>query len=84
MSREKHRNGTPGKQVYRFEPNGWDTYAPHQFTPKEGTLVRKVQPFGCPRNGTMGQCYVEDAVTGAFYGMVSEGSLVKVGKGVRA
>lgn len=68
---------TRGKRVYRFEPCGWDLFAPYRFTPKRGTLVRKCQPRGCPRNGTMGHCYVEDADTGRFYGLVLLSSLAR-------
>lgn len=66
------------KQTYRFEPVGWDRFDHHPGTPDEGTLVRKTQPAGCPKNGTMGHCYVEDAETGQFYGLVHQNSLVKV------
>ena len=34
-----------------------------------------VQPVGCPRNGTMGHCYVEDVKTKAFIGLVLVSSL---------
>jgi len=44
-----------------------------------GDTVVKVQPYGCPRNGTMGQTYVGDAVTGKFIGMVCENSLTAKG-----
>lgn len=42
---------------------------------ESGALVVKVQPHGCPKNGTMGMCYVGDAETGKFIGMVCENSL---------
>lgn len=63
--------------VYVYEPVGLDKYdrKPHQ--PEPGTLVRKTQPRGCPKNGTMGFCYVEDAHTGHFYGLVLLNSLKK-------
>ncbi len=66
------------KRLYRFEPCGWDLFAPHAGTPEGGTIVRKCQPAGCPPNGTMGHCYVEDAATGRFYGLVLLSSLVRV------
>lgn len=66
--------------VYRFEPCGWDVFDARPHQPKAGTMVRKTQPFGCPKNGTMGHCYVEDADTGEFYGLVSLGSLVRPGR----
>lgn len=37
----------------------------------DGRLVVKTQPHGCPRNGTMGMCYVACAFTGEFLGMVT-------------
>lgn len=66
------------KTVYRFEPVGFDAFAPHAKTPAAGTLVVKTQPVGCPRNGTMGHTYVEDATTGEFYGLVLVNSLKRV------
>lgn len=62
------------KKVYRFEPVGLDRWTPHSGTPKKGTLVRKCQPYGCPPNGTMGHCYVED-LDGKFLGLVMLNSL---------
>lgn len=44
---------------------------------EEGQRVVKTQPYGCPKNGVMGQCYVADAETGKFLQMVNEASLVK-------
>jgi len=35
----------------------------------------KTQPYGCPKNGTMGHCFVADASTGEFYGLVLLASL---------
>jgi hypothetical protein len=53
------------ERLYIYEPVGldllpgkWDRYKP-----APGTIVRKVQPHGCPRNGTMGHCYVIPADT---------------------
>ena len=40
-----------------------------------GTVVKVVQPFGCPKNGTMGMCYVDNANTGEFIGLVCVNSL---------
>jgi hypothetical protein len=62
-------------QVFVLEPSGLlDTTSARvqQFAGKE---VQKVQPAGCPRNGTMGQCYVQETETGQFIGMVNEASL---------
>jgi len=60
--------------VYVFEANGWDLFDRRDYTPDDGTLVVKTQPFGAPRNGTMGHCYVAD-LDGNFLGLVSQGSL---------
>lgn len=65
------------KTVYRYEPVGMDVWDRRRHQPEPGTRVVKTQPFGCPRNGTMGHCYVEDAETGAFYGLVLVNSLVR-------
>lgn len=70
------------KRVYRFEPVGWDVFAPHAGTPAAGTLVHKCQPAGCPRNGTFGHCFVADAATGEFLGLVLVASLVPAGRKV--
>lgn len=40
----------------------------------------RVSRTGCPRNGTMGHTYVEDAETGEFYGLVLLASLKKEGR----
>lgn len=68
--------------VYVFEPVGWDVFDRRENQPAPGTLVVKVQPAGCPRNGTMGHCFVSDADTGAFYGLVLVNSLRRVGRKV--
>lgn len=67
-------------RTYNFQPVGYDLFAPHRGTPLRGTLVVKTQPHGCPRNGTMGHCFVADATTGRFYGLVLVNSLQKVSK----
>jgi len=41
----------------------------------QGRTVRVIQPTGCPRNGTMGMIYVEDAESGEFIGLVCTSSL---------
>jgi hypothetical protein len=63
--------------VYRYEPVGWDVFDRRPNQPERGTLVRKCSPAGCPPNGTMGHCFVEDAETGDFYGLVLVKSLQK-------
>lgn len=62
-------------RVFTFKAVGWDKFRPHANTPDDGTRVVKTQPHGCPRNGTMGHCYVADADTGEFYGLVLLNSL---------
>ena len=61
-----------------FHPTGLDLFDPKPHTPPAGTVVVKTKPHGCPRNGTMGFAYVEDAVTGAFYGLVHLTSLTRL------
>lgn len=63
--------------TYRFEPVGFDLFDPKPHQPKPGSLVKKVQPHGCPRNGTMGFTYVQ-GLTGEFHGLVLLNSLTKV------
>ena len=65
------------RKIYRFEPVGWDIYDAHANTPPAGTVVQKYQPFGCPKNGTMNHCFVQDAYTGRKYGLVHQNSLVE-------
>lgn len=62
-------------RTYTFRPVGLDLLDPNPYHPEPGTRVRKTQPHGCPRNGTMGHCYIEDATTGAFYGLCLLASL---------
>lgn len=69
---------TKTETVYVFEPVGLDAWERRPYQPPRGTEVVKTQPYGCPRNGTMGHCYVADAETGAFYGLVLENSLKRV------
>jgi hypothetical protein len=66
-----------GKKVYLFDPVGLDIWDRGAFAPDPGILVHKVQPHGCPKNGTMGHCYVvPDDGTGNQYGaLVLEASL---------
>lgn len=63
------------QKVYIYEPVGWDVFDARPHQPKAGDLVVKTQPHGCPKNGTMGHCYVNDARTGEFRGLVLLGSL---------
>lgn len=66
--------------VFVFEPVGLDVWDRRRYQPEPGARVRKTQPAGCPRNGTMGHCFVEDADTGSFYGLVMVASLQKEGR----
>ena len=61
--------------IYRFEPVGMDAWDRRAHQPEPGARVVKTQPAGCPKNGTMGHCFVKDAETGAFYGLVLLASL---------
>lgn len=61
---------------YVYTPVLFDVCNPTKgrtLSPNE--VVVKIQPHGCPRNGTMGMCYVGDPFTGEFIGMVCEASL---------
>lgn len=64
------------QRIFVFEAAGMDIFDRRAYTPTDGTLVVKTQPYGCPKNGTMGQCYIADAETGKFIGMVSQKSLI--------
>ena len=44
---------------------------------KPGEVVRVIQPHGCPKNGTMGMCYIERH-TGEFIGLCLIASLAKM------
>ena len=48
-------------RLFRYEPVGLDLFDRRAYQPEPGTIVRKVQPRGCPRNGTFGHCYVVPA-----------------------
>jgi hypothetical protein len=67
-------------RVYTFEPVGWDVFDPRHDLPR-GSRVVKTQPVGCPKNGTMGHCFVADAATGEFIGLVLTASLKPARKG---
>lgn len=59
---------------FTFIRAGFDVFDPRDYLPADGTIVQKTQPFGCPRNGTFGQCYIAD-LSGRFIGMVDLRSL---------
>ena len=63
-----------GKKVFVYDPVGLDLFDGRTKC-LPGNLVHKVQPFGCPKNGTMNHCYIADAETDKFYGLVLENSL---------
>lgn len=71
---------TKRTRVFRFDPVGLDRFDRKAHHPAEGTEVVKVQPPGTPRNGTMGHCFVQDAETGDFFGLVLEASLNATGR----
>ena len=60
---------------YRFVATGYDLLDRRAHTPADGTLVVKTQPYGVPKNGTMGHVYIADATTGEFLGLVDKRSL---------
>jgi len=64
---------------YIFQASGWDRFDPKPYTPADGTEVKVCQPYGCPSNGTMGHCYIED-MNGQFIGLVAIASLAKAEK----
>lgn len=73
----RRRNVLGKARRYRFEANGFDILDARPTTPTNGTVVIKdTMVVGAPKNGTMGQCYVADATTFEFLGMVDERSLV--------
>ena len=76
MSIADHRPRMTGP-TYTFKAAGADLWDRRRETPADGQRVRKVQPYGCPRNGIMGQTYVADAETGAFLCMVDTRSLIR-------
>ena len=73
MAKDKRtRVGT----VWTYEPVWMDRSSKHLSGIPAGTLLRVIQPHGCPRNGTMGCTYVELADSGDFVGLVMINSLV--------
>ena len=66
-------------KLYVYDPVLFDRLNPTAGRSIEpGTVVRKIQPHGCPRNGTMGMTYIGDAETGDFIGLVMLNSLTPV------
>lgn len=65
--------------LYVFNPVMFDQlYANNQNLPESGTIVRTIQPYGCPKNNTMNMSYVEVADSKEFVGLVCNGSLTKL------
>jgi hypothetical protein len=62
-------------KVYEYQPVGMDIWDPCIVDLKPGMKVKKCQPQGCPKNGTFGHCYVCNAETGQFLGLVLMKSL---------
>jgi hypothetical protein len=62
-------------KIYKFEAASMDIMDRRAHTPENGTLVKLTQPHGCPKNGTNNHCFVEDAQSGEFIGLVSIQSL---------
>lgn len=61
-------------QLFVYEPVAFDQLIEHTVPIKPGTIVRKVQPHGCPRNGTFGFTYIETE-DGTFVGLRRTSSL---------
>lgn len=70
------KDATKAKKArkYIYEPVLFDIATPVKGL-EAGDTVVKIQPHGCPRNGTMGFTYVGHPETGAFIGMVRLASL---------
>ncbi len=68
------------KAIYTLQPAGLLDRGDPRVTAYAGAEVQKVQPYGCPRNGTMGMVYVQEAESGEFIGLVSEASLHRTGR----
>jgi len=62
---------------YRYEPVLFDRCNPPKGLMLGDTVV-KVQPHGCPKNGTMRMTYVGHPETGELYGLVMIASLVEL------
>jgi hypothetical protein len=68
------------RRIYKLEPAGLLDRTDARVIPHAGSEVHVVQPYGCPRNGTMGMTYVQVADSGQFIGLVSQASLVKTNR----
>jgi len=63
------------KKIYVFNAVGLDIFDRRHRDLINGTRVIKVQPAGCPKNGTLGHCFIAHADSGHFIGLVLEKSL---------
>lgn len=68
---------TRGATVYEYQPVGFDLFDARTRL-QRGDHVVKTEIPGCPRNGTMGHCFVASATTGDFIGLVLVKSLRRV------
>ena len=68
------------KATYTLAPAGLLDRGDPRVIAHTGAEVQKVQPYGCPPNGTMGMVYVQVAATGEFIGLVSKHSLERTGR----
>lgn len=66
-----------GKARFIYEPALFDRLEP-QNRPEPGTVVVKVQPHNCPKNGTMRHCYIAPVDDINRYVLVQEASLTPV------
>jgi hypothetical protein len=62
--------------VRTYKPVFFDKMQDNTMALKEGAKLRVIQPYGCPKNGTMGMCYAE-TLDGEFVGLVCINSLEK-------
>jgi hypothetical protein len=70
---------TKKSRVYRLEPAGLLDRTDARVMAHAGAEVQKTQPYGCPKNGTMGMVYVQ-TLDGEFIGLVSKHSLKQTAK----
>jgi hypothetical protein len=61
-------------QVLVYHPNLLDR-TDGRTSLKSGDVVKVINVHGCPKANTMGHCYVGEAYSGAFIGLVSTNSL---------
>jgi hypothetical protein len=66
--------------TYTLRPAGLADRCCERVTAHAGAEVQKMQPTGCPANGTMRMCYVQRAASGEFIGLVNEASLIPTGR----